>query len=219
VAVSGITDAVAISAGKDAHTCALLATGHIDCWGTDDWGQLGNDGPAPEACNEGQACSATPLEAQGISDATQVSAGVGYTCALLGGGTVECWGMGVKGALGDFEGEASPTPVAVPGLADATSVSSGFDDACATVAGGVDCWGAWLWGLSEGKGVEKKSATPIAGLASPASVAAGFGQACALLASGGVDCWGGDLEGQLGNGFGGTTAAGFTVTPVAVGSS
>jgi hypothetical protein len=219
IAVSGITDAVAISAGKDEHTCALLADEHVECWGTDDWGQLGNDGPAPEACDEGQACSATPVEAQGVAGATQVSAGVGYTCALLSSGTVECWGMGVKGALGDFEDEASPTPVAVPGLTDATSVSAGEDDACATVAGGVDCWGAWLWGLSEGKGVEHASATPIAGLAGPVSVVAGYGQACALLSSGGVDCWGGDLEGQLGNGFGGTTAAGFSVTPVAVGSS
>jgi alpha-tubulin suppressor-like RCC1 family protein len=219
IAVSGITDAVAISAGKDEHVCALLGTGHIDCWGPDSWGQLGNGTPGPEACEEAQPCSATPVEAQGISGATQVSAGVGNTCALLTGGSVECWGEGVKGALGDFEGEESATPVPVPGLPAATSMSMGQGVACADlVSGGVDCWGAWIYGIVDGKGITHAEATPEAGLTDPVEVAAGFGQACAVVAGGGVDCWGGDLQGQLGNGFGGVTAAGFSDTPVAVAS-
>ena len=217
IAVSGITDAVAISAGKDEHVCALLATGHIDCWGADSWGQLG--APGPEACEQAQPCSAMPVEAQGVSGATQVSAGLGATCATLAGGAIECWGEGVKGALGDLEGEDSPTPVPVPGLPAATSVSAGQGVACATlVGGGVDCWGAWIYGIVGGKGITHAEATPEAGLASPVAVAAGYGQACAVVAGGGVDCWGGDLEGQLGNGFGGSTAAGFSVAPVAVAS-
>ena len=219
IAVSGITDAVAISAGKDEHVCALLGTGHIDCWGPDSWGQLGNGTPGPEACEEAQPCSATPVEAQGISGATQVSAGVGNTCALLTGGSVECWGEGVKGVLGDLEGEESATPVPVPGLPAATSMSMGQGVACADlVSGGVDCWGAWIYGIVDGKGITHAEATPEAGLTDPVEVTAGFGQACAVVAGGGVDCWGGDLEGQLGNGFGGVTAAGFSDTPVAVAS-
>jgi hypothetical protein len=219
IAVSGITNAVAISAGKDEHVCALLATGHIDCWGLNSWGQLGNDASGPEACEEAQPCSATPVEVQGISGAIQVSAGPGYTCALRSSGVVECWGMGVKGDLGTLEDEASPTPVAVAGLPAATSVSAGEDVACALlVSGEVDCWGGWLYGISNGKGITHTSATPVAGLTDPVAVASGFGQACALAGSGGVDCWGGDLEGQLGNGFGGSTAAGFSVAPVAVAS-
>ena len=40
-AVLGITDATQITAGGD-HTCALLQTGTITCWGENIYGQLGN---------------------------------------------------------------------------------------------------------------------------------------------------------------------------------
>ena len=41
VKVSGVSDAVAISAGSD-HTCAVHQTGEITCWGADISGQLGD---------------------------------------------------------------------------------------------------------------------------------------------------------------------------------
>jgi hypothetical protein len=42
VLVSGITTAVGLTAGWWHHSCALLADGNVRCWGTNDWGQLGN---------------------------------------------------------------------------------------------------------------------------------------------------------------------------------
>lgn len=44
VAVAGLTDVVAVSAGN-VHTCALLISGSIRCWGSGFEGQLG-DGPS-----------------------------------------------------------------------------------------------------------------------------------------------------------------------------
>jgi alpha-tubulin suppressor-like RCC1 family protein len=41
VAVSGITNASSVAGGAE-NTCALLATGGVDCWGYNDNGQLGN---------------------------------------------------------------------------------------------------------------------------------------------------------------------------------
>ena len=41
VTVSGITDAIVVTAGGD-HSCALLTDGTVQCWGNNDYGQLGN---------------------------------------------------------------------------------------------------------------------------------------------------------------------------------
>ena len=43
----------------------------------------------------------TPVEVQGITTATQVSAGVWHTCALLSNGHIRCWGENENGELGD----------------------------------------------------------------------------------------------------------------------
>jgi alpha-tubulin suppressor-like RCC1 family protein len=50
-------DAIQIAA-RGYHTCALLSTGHIDYWGENDYGQLGN-GTTTETQD-------TPVEVQGI---------------------------------------------------------------------------------------------------------------------------------------------------------
>lgn len=46
VAVTGIYNAVAVST-SDSHACALLASGGADCWGGDDYGQLGDNRAPP----------------------------------------------------------------------------------------------------------------------------------------------------------------------------
>ncbi len=43
VPVSGITGAVGVTAGWWHHSCALLGSGTVRCWGENDWGQFGND--------------------------------------------------------------------------------------------------------------------------------------------------------------------------------
>jgi alpha-tubulin suppressor-like RCC1 family protein len=45
-----VSDAVAITAGMG-HACALLASGGADCWGYDDYGQLGKGGGRPDESN------------------------------------------------------------------------------------------------------------------------------------------------------------------------
>src|SRR5437867_1902383 len=68
VTVSGITTAVAISAGGW-HTCALLRDGTVQCWGQNTYGQLGDGSttapPAP-------ARSLTPVTVTGITTAIAI---------------------------------------------------------------------------------------------------------------------------------------------------
>ena len=106
--VPGVSAATQVS-GSNLHTCALLSSGHIDCWGWNENGQLGNGTTGKE--------QNTPVEVQGVSDATQVSAGFMHTCALLSSDRIACWGDDEDGQLGYVPTKkVQDTPVEVQDL-------------------------------------------------------------------------------------------------------
>ncbi|HEY2902236.1 MAG TPA: RCC1 repeat-containing protein, partial [Polyangia bacterium] len=70
-------------AGSYFHSCALLDTGGVACWGSGGSGQLGN-GSTDD--------SSIPVAVTGLSDAVAVSAGDAHTCAIRRNGAIICWG-------------------------------------------------------------------------------------------------------------------------------
>jgi alpha-tubulin suppressor-like RCC1 family protein len=231
VAVSGLSGVTAIAAGQT-HTCALLLGGTVECWGNNQWGQLG-DGTAvgPEMCQEPEsptawACSTKPVTVSGLSGVSAITAGGDFTCALLLDGTVECWGDGTSGQLGVGMSTGSSTPLNVSGLTHVSAIAAGYDHACALLSDGtVECWGDALGGeLGDGtsQGPEKcmgapcsSRPVPVSGLSGVTAIAASRGSTCALLSVGTVVCWGDNQLGELGDGTA-SPPYGFSTTPVAV---
>src|SRR2546427_7389 len=150
------------------HTCALLGDGTMWCWGRNAQGQLG-DGTAGTGCAQTTGlCSPIPVRVGGITSPLAITAGGYHTCALLGDGTVWCWGRSVEGERGDGTPTSSSTPVRVGGItSSAVAIAAGHGGlhTCALLSdGSVKCWGALGPGNDVGQlgnGATAGSATPV----------------------------------------------------------
>ena len=127
--------AVAISAGSE-HTCAILDTGEISCWGYGSEGRLGHGSTSSKNVPT-ETVSFSPFKALAIS------AGYAHTCAIVEGGDVFCWGKNNYGQLGDGTTTNRNTPTITQTLpAAAVAISAGSDHTCAILDNGeVSCWG------------------------------------------------------------------------------
>ena len=88
--------------GVGNHTCARLSKGRLKCWGTNTFGALGVGDRWGRGYEPGQMGNALPMVDLGRDAVlTSVSpAAHGFTCALLSGRTVKCWGRNAYGQLG-----------------------------------------------------------------------------------------------------------------------
>jgi alpha-tubulin suppressor-like RCC1 family protein len=209
--------------GYDNSFCALLTSGGVDCWGDNTAEDLGikstQDSHVPVAV--------LGLGGQGtLSGATSLAYGYQGYCAVVTSGGVDCWGLNTVGQLGS--GVVCPrspdgppacptqdTAVAIVGLGKAgTQVASVVSDLgssfCAIlVSGGVDCWGKGQngeLGTGQTNGFSSEVPTAVLGvggtgtLSGVANMDSNDDGYCAALTSGGVDCWGENITGDLGDG-------------------
>jgi alpha-tubulin suppressor-like RCC1 family protein len=188
---------VSLAAGSG-HTCTQMVSGGVKCWGKNFFGQLGN--------GQRRFSQNRPVDVVLEQPSEAVSAGGQHTCAILGDGSVQCWGSNMAGQLGaGWIGIGQSMPVAVTGLAGAArAVAAGAYHTCALLhSGGVQCWGHGLYGQLGNGARSWMQPTPVdvSPLGSPAeAIAAGKYHTCALLETGQTKCWGSGAFGQLGDG-------------------
>ncbi len=209
--------ATKIAAGGD-HTCAILQSGAVRCWGYNFYGQLGRGNVANIGDNE-TVYSAGNLDFGAGVTVRDLALGGHHTCALLSSGAVRCFGYAMQGQLGygntahlaDNEPLASVANVALTGAV--RKLVAGQSHTCAlTEAGTLRCWGygelgqlgqshagGLNWGDNSG---ETPSALPsdINTGARVTDVIAGNYHVCALSSDGKLKCWGSNASGQLGTG-------------------
>ncbi|OIR23298.1 MAG: hypothetical protein BEU00_03280 [Marine Group III euryarchaeote CG-Epi3] len=142
--------AIAISSNVD-HTCAILDTGALVCWGKNDEGQVGTGSNSPDKI----LVPTLVNQSNWPSSRSAVAVGTGddHTCAILDNNSVYCWGRNNAGQLGretagldnehasgsDFE--SLPTKIFGDNLTKLAIESHG-DHSCVLIENGsIYCWG------------------------------------------------------------------------------
>ncbi len=105
-------DVVQVAVGSR-HSCLRTRTGKVECWGWNDYGQLGDGSLVPHF---------RPAPVRNLTDAVDLAAFVDGTCAARRDGSVWCWGRhGSWNPPRPWENERK-APAKIDGLADALEV-------------------------------------------------------------------------------------------------
>jgi alpha-tubulin suppressor-like RCC1 family protein len=236
VSTSGVLSGKTIKSLKVgfSHTCVIASDDQAYCWGDNAHGQLGNgntgtDSNIPVAVSTSGVLSGktiTQIAAQGSST---LPTGTANTCVIASDDQAYCWGDNGYSQLGNGNtGTDSNVPVAVSttGVLSGKTVNYidiGTRHACLIASDNqAYCWGDNPEGrLGNGNtGTDSNVPVPVtnSGVLSGKtilSISPGANTACALASDFQIYCWGGNTDGQLGNGNTGTDSN----VPIAVFSS
>ncbi|MCK6549815.1 hypothetical protein L6R52_28520 [Myxococcota bacterium] len=196
------------------HTCALLSTGTVRCWGRGLFGTLGLGSEA----DRGDSAATVPIAGDvplGSGTIVQLAAGISNTCVRLDSGAVRCWGNGQNGQLGRGstahvgDDGSDDLAIDVPVGAPVSDVAVGAH-VCVRLAttGGLRCWGGNESGqlglgdtVNRGDGIGGAPSTGDVPLnVTVRAFAVGFSQTCVITTAGALRCWGQNGHGQLGYG-------------------
>lgn len=204
-----------VSAGFK-HACGVTVMGFAYCWGSNAFGQLGD---------QSFEDSAFPVPVANIFRYDQLSAGRDHTCGIVSNtANTFCWGSNSSGQLGiSATGNRNVPTVVQDGGRDYTLVSAGSFHTCAIDSDfSAFCWGSNQDGaLGDGTETQRDAPVAVAGDLLLRRISAGNGHTCATagfsLFGGSWEtyCWGGlNQFGQVGDG---TTTQRILPTPVSGG--
>jgi alpha-tubulin suppressor-like RCC1 family protein len=212
--VSGITNAIAISAGSQ-HGMALLATGTVKTWGAGTSGELGNSA----WINKYTPVAVTSVA--GFSDIIKIDAGGSHCIALTGSNQVFTWGSDFHGQIGDglpYTDKFEPQLISLLSASGTvTDVAAGANFSIVIRSDGS----TRACGSNVAQELTKCSPTtdqhtPVAGYAFPStgelSVASTTSHGVYINGAGQLYTWGKNFYGNTGNG----TSSGSVCNPVLI---
>jgi len=196
--------------------CGVTAGGSAYCWGSDNYGQLGNAQTTNMTFTYPQAVVMDATAQTPLTGITSIAVSdYGNTaCAVGAAGAVYCWGYGTQGQLGN--GTMGNYNYAVPVTLDvnqtmpftgAATLSLSYQHTCALMTDKS----LWCWGdNSEGEIGVGSTATTIPNpvqittlMKNVTSVVTSYGQSsntCASTTDGKAYCWGYNYYGATGDG-------------------
>ena len=200
---------VKVSLGSD-FTCALLKTGQVKCWGSNNYSNLGSVVSSSFSYNQ-EAFSHKVIDFGTSMKVVDIDSGHRHSCALFESGQVKCWGLNSSGQLG--LGHTTSSTGYLPSRLDfvdiggiATAISLGNNSSCAALGNGnIKCWGSNTHGqLAQGNtgaiGDDElpSSISAISLGGHVVELSSGYDFHCARISNGDIKCWGYNRNGELG---------------------
>ena len=167
------------------HACALTPAHDALCWGSNQFGQLGD--------GTGTNRVAPTLVGGGVSFQA-IGGGEQATCGLSTAGKAYCWGtvLGVGPATTPHAYDTAPVFVSI--------TVGGFHSCALTGTGDAYCWGSNQFGqLGDSTTVDRPDPTLVSGGLKFKAISAGAAHTCGITTQGGLACWGGNLAGEIGD--------------------
>ncbi len=214
-------------------SCAIDNSGVAYCWGSNDYGQLGNGSTKNSSLPIAVAIGGDSAIPSG-STILQISSGAFNTCAIASNHKAYCWGANWYGQLGNGTTTSSSLPVevtiggnsAIPNDSTILQISTNEYNTCAIASNHkAYCWGVNWYGQL-GNGTTTNSSLPVevttggnSAIPSDSTISEisnnGMNN-CAIDNHGVAYCWGNNDYGQLGNG---TTTNSSLPVAIAIGGN
>ena len=191
------------------HTCAVASDDKAYCWGSNNNGQLGNGSTTssrvPVAVNMSGVLAGKTIK--------QISVEFSTNCVVASDNKTYCWGGNSNGQLGNDSLTNSNIPVAVntSGVLAGKTIkqvnTGGFHTCALDISSKMYCWGLNVNGRLGSSLTSVLSKVPVAvnmsGLLAGKIIkqmSVGYSSNCVVASDNKVYCWGGNNNGQLGNG-------------------
>lgn len=162
-----ISESVRAFATGPHHGCAIDEARAVRCWGRNDRGELGAEGPVDELLLVPLPIDAAQVFAGGESgldfggDLDVVTPGAAHSCVLSEDGEAWCWGDNSAGQLGVPASEPRPPVATHPDLRFRDLALGGRFTCGITVGEELYCWGDNSLGQLGRTGESSHEATPV----------------------------------------------------------